>query len=581
MRKTLFIIILILNAFTLSAQSVLYKKAILNSNLIFISEVPGQSNYTKGYGAFVDKIAVSEDGSFFTAVDRFNGIKVNETNTGLLISSYNLPDNIPAREGAFTLDVMISSNRYVFVLYNGGYGWMIDLVTRRESTFVTPVSGNNKWDYMWMAFVIPGDSVLMVNQTQKVSWHVSLKTMNGKFSQWHYNVHDVQKDLFLCGKMKNNISQDNDQMELRQYPSGKLLRTFPGAYITSKISPDGSKILIIRNLGFSVINATTGDTIMTRRGFRYVDPGSMWFDNNIFAYDSFDAVTLSNIDLYNATTRELIGKIGISEVGGSTFTGNVDYFISYGGVTRAPSCILKSTLSVFNLHVLLKEPNFFLDVINFEKAKWLESRRPAGFYEKIYLAENPVTDVDGNSYKTIIIAGQTYMAENLKTSHYNNGDLIPIITGNSEWVKTGSGARCFNENDKKNFDTYGAIYNGYAVVDKRNICPVGWHIPSNAEWETLFEVLGGPDHAGARMNSTGTVMEGTGLWWGYNFGATNNSGFTGLPGGGRGLEGKFDSPGQYAFFWSRGLYFFQLGSSDLDLGSVAAWFGFSVRCMKN
>ena len=202
------------------------------------------------------------------------------------------------------------------------------------------------------------------------------------------------------------------------------------------------------------------------------------------------------------------------------------------------------------------------------------------------VAEIPktVADIDGNIYHTVKIGSQVWMAENLKTTHYRNGDDIPNITANSEWSKLTTGAFSWYENDFKNKNPYGAMYNFYAAADSRGLCPAGWHVPSYEDWITLQEYLGGADIAGGKMKETGTVH-----WTSPNVGATNESGFSGFPGGGRGAKGEFGELGNYATWWSStaddGTYSWHWGlhpdkaSTRYNPGHKAS--GFSVRCVKN
>jgi uncharacterized protein (TIGR02145 family) len=153
-------------------------------------------------------------------------------------------------------------------------------------------------------------------------------------------------------------------------------------------------------------------------------------------------------------------------------------------------------------------------------------------------------DADGNSYKVVKIGTQTWMAENLKTTHYRNGEEIPYVTDKNKWAYRDTEAYCWLNNDTTNKNIYGALYNRYAVVDKRNLCPVGWHLPTKAEWNLLFDYLGGRSVACGRMKETGDAH------WAYpNPGATNDSGFTALPGGSRNINAGFSTWSNYAS-WS-------------------------------
>ena len=141
------------------------------------------------------------------------------------------------------------------------------------------------------------------------------------------------------------------------------------------------------------------------------------------------------------------------------------------------------------------------------------------------LAYGTMSDIDGNQYKTITIGTQTWMAENLKTTKYRNGDPIPNVTDNATWAALATGAYCFYDNYADYKSTYGALYNLNAVADGRNLAPTGWHIPTDAEWTTLTDYLGGAG-AGGKLKEGGTAH-----WTTQNTGGSNSSGFTALPGG--------------------------------------------------
>jgi uncharacterized protein (TIGR02145 family) len=158
---------------------------------------------------------------------------------------------------------------------------------------------------------------------------------------------------------------------------------------------------------------------------------------------------------------------------------------------------------------------------------------------------NTVTDIDGNVYNTITIGIQTWMKENLKTTRYRNGVDIPYLTDNTSWSGQTSGAYCWYDNDSSAYKaTYGALYNYYTVVDTSNLCPTGWHTPTDVEWSVLTTYLGGESIAGGQMKATT-------LWISPNTGANNSSGFTALPGGFRyAVTGSYGDIGVWGFWWS-------------------------------
>ncbi len=214
-------------------------------------------------------------------------------------------------------------------------------------------------------------------------------------------------------------------------------------------------------------------------------------------------------------------------------------------------------------------------------------KRPVSKIDSVifYRATGTVTDVDGNVYHTVQIGTQTWMVENLKVSHYRNGEPIPEVTDTTEWGTITTGAFCWYDNDSMYEETYGKMYNWFAVTDTRGIAPVGWHVPSDAEWTTLVNFLGGTNTAGGSMKETGTSH-----WSPPNTGATNASGFTALPGGYRYTDnGSFRKMGNDADWWSstavdasyawfRNIYF--------DFATCGRYYynkqnGFSVRCVRD
>jgi uncharacterized protein (TIGR02145 family) len=190
-----------------------------------------------------------------------------------------------------------------------------------------------------------------------------------------------------------------------------------------------------------------------------------------------------------------------------------------------------------------------------------------------------VTDIDGNIYQTVKIGNQWWMAENLKVTHYRNGEAIPNVTDDVSWNSITTGAYCNYDNDVNYVATYGRLYNWFAVVDSRNMAPTGWHMPSDAEWQTLIDYLGGLSVAGGKMKETGTLH-----WNAPNTGATNESGFTALPGGYRS-----GSMGGDAYFWSSTQYdsgaafrrFLYFNNSAVERYFAGKGDGFSIRCVKD
>jgi len=194
-----------------------------------------------------------------------------------------------------------------------------------------------------------------------------------------------------------------------------------------------------------------------------------------------------------------------------------------------------------------------------------------------------VSDFDGNLYHTVKIGTQVWLKENFKGTHFANGDPIPNITDQAQWEAATSPAYCYYNNDSKIAETYGALYNWYVASDSRELIS-GFHMPSEAEWYALAERLGGLSVAGGAMKEAGFTH-----WIQPNKGATNNSGFTGLPAGAR--QKKFGNLGDWGIFWAKDKF---MGMSNIGstfaLGEIWAqlsdngcynWQGLSLRVIQN
>jgi uncharacterized protein (TIGR02145 family) len=184
------------------------------------------------------------------------------------------------------------------------------------------------------------------------------------------------------------------------------------------------------------------------------------------------------------------------------------------------------------------------------------------------------------------------MSENLRVTKYRDGTAIPLDAsgdpaGNASgqtWSGLSTGARTVYAHDNANLTTYGYLYNWFAVNDAKGLCPLGWHVPTDAEWKTLTDFLGGLSVAGGKMKSTGTT-----LWNAPNTGADNSSGFSALPGGFRYQFGAFVGIRVNAFIWSASesdssnawSRFLNNGNSSANRVSSHKKLGASVRCLRN
>jgi uncharacterized protein (TIGR02145 family) len=198
------------------------------------------------------------------------------------------------------------------------------------------------------------------------------------------------------------------------------------------------------------------------------------------------------------------------------------------------------------------------------------------------LQAQTVKDIDGNTYKTVTIGTQTWMAENLKTTKFNDGTLIPLVPLYDKWQVLSTAGYSWYENNAASKNSYGALYNWY-TVNTGKLCPKGWHVSSDAEWTILTNNYGVEYEAGGKLKEAGTSH-----WQEPNEGATNEGGFTALPGGNRGFNGAFGDKGEFGYWWS------STGSNSAEawyyyIGNNGSWVkrlsfgnkhcGFSVRCI--
>lgn len=198
---------------------------------------------------------------------------------------------------------------------------------------------------------------------------------------------------------------------------------------------------------------------------------------------------------------------------------------------------------------------------------------------------NRVKDIDGNSYKTVKIGNQIWMAENLRVTRYRNGDSINKITDNRKWITTTQGAYCYYNNNDSIAPIYGGLYNWHSLQNKKGLAPKGWHIPSEAELQILMDALGGDNFSADKMKETGTEN-----WLYPNKDANNKSDFRALPGGYRnGQDGNFYNMRSNGYWWTQNIsyqmyswserIFYRYASAYRNDQSIKS--GLSIRCIKD
>lgn len=204
---------------------------------------------------------------------------------------------------------------------------------------------------------------------------------------------------------------------------------------------------------------------------------------------------------------------------------------------------------------------------------------------------NPIANLPN-----VVIGSQIWQSHNYDGVTYRDGTPIPQVTNSTQWANLTTGAWCYYNNNPTNNTVYGKLYNWYAVAGiynsasltdpslRKQLAPMGWHVPSNDEWNLLLNFLGGNNAAGGKLKETGVAH-----WLSPNTGATNSTGFSGVPGGYCSNAGAFDFMGSFGYFWnvlqssSTSAWYLNLFYSNSSgvVGTYAKKYGFSVRCIKD
>ena len=248
--------------------------------------------------------------------------------------------------------------------------------------------------------------------------------------------------------------------------------------------------------------------------------------------------------------------------------------------SNSQSCIAANTADINNDGCV--QLNDLLDL--------LSAYGNCGAEESAWQCGDPF-EYQGYDYETVKIGEQCWFAENLRNENYENGDAIPAGLSDSEWSTTTSGAVAVYGESASNLETYGLMYNWYAVDDARGLCPSGWHVPTDGEWMTMEMALGMSEAeantTGWRGTDQGTQMK-TDFGWDAGGNGTNSSGFSGLPGGYRQANGIFSNSGIYGTWWSSSpngsdAWFRELLGyfENVDRSPNNPHHGFSVRCIKD
>ena len=278
----------------------------------------------------------------------------------------------------------------------------------------------------------------------------------------------------------------------------------------------------------------------------------------------------------NVTDKSAIGGGSVTNDGGATITSRGICWNTSGTPTTAdPKMTSGSGTGTFNVSISGLNPSTLYYVRSFAT----NSKGTAYGIERSFttLCTNSVTDIDGNEYCTVTIGSQTWMTRNLTVTHYRNGDAITPYSTTTDWAFATSGRQL-----TFNINTYGTYYNWYAVNDSRKIAPLGWHVASKDEWNTLYATLGGNSSVAQKLKMGGSA------WYG---GGNNTSGFSALPGGF--LDNYLNITGQNTdgYWWTSSFYnpgvtfngirFLLADDNTMQLADRNRNFGMPVRCVKD
>lgn len=432
--------------------------------------------------------------------------------------------------------------------FNEKYGLWVEAgrATKTGSTYSFEANHFSTWNL----------DVYVEDKVEKVT--ITVKSAEGKpLANQKIQIYTAD----FTNKLISVITDDNGQFILLNAPRDLGLRILLECNNLDKI------------LNINSENETVIYSNLTGNGQVYNLSGLVKDCDSIYAnsYFTLTGITLSSLSFSGKTDAN-----GVFET--SIIICDLNSSLKYP--VRATVYTAKNTVKIDTIELTFSSTTLQRD-INFCES--VEVENP---FLNSALTYGSVTDIDGNKYATIQIGTQTWMAQNLNVSRYNDGTEIPNVTDNVTWEKLKTGAYCYYDNLSSNGAIYGKLYNWFTINDSRNICPVGWHVPSDTEWKELTEYLGGEIVAGGKMKSTGTQ-----LWASPNKSATNESGFSGLPGGFRDDDGSFKKVGFYCILWSStedsaerawasGLYSDHGGAPVYGQGDDKGS-GSSCRCLKD
>jgi uncharacterized protein (TIGR02145 family) len=381
------------------------------------------------------------------------------------------------------------------------------------------------------------------------------------------------KTALALDKINNTTDQSKPISTLTQTALDLKLNAVDTIKYTKQTYTDSAlltKLSITGNAG----TATSATKLATARSINGVS-----FDGSADITINADAGTLTGTTLKSTVTGSSLTSVGTlnnATINGKLIVGTISS-TSSSAILEANSTsqgFLPPRMTTAQRDAISSSSNGL--VIFNTSSDGLEFKTSSGWVSFTASSSNAVF------LPTIAIGSQKWMRENLDVVTYRNGDIIPQVTDPSLWSSLTTGAWCYYNNDANNGGIYGKLYNWYAVNDPRGLAPEGWHVPTDEEWETLTNKLGGELLAGGKMKAVGTK------WDSPNGGATNESSFTGLPGGLREqFDGTFRYIGTFGYWWSATdnlqpkILSLNNANSGASYPNVPKTMGISVRCIRN
>jgi uncharacterized protein (TIGR02145 family) len=389
-----------------------------------------------------------------------------------------------------------------------------------------------------------------------------------------------------------NIISDGDSSTLTVKARGVCWNTFPSPTIENSKTLDG----VGGGRFTSKIDSLTAFTTYYARAYATNGNGTI-YGNEVLFTTSSGVIGLTTVAASSITSITAISGGAITSDGGATVTERgICWKISPSPSTADNKTINASGTGIFKATITGLAPSTTYYVRSYA----INIVGTSYGNEISFTSSETITDFDGNVYNTVKIGTQTWMAENLRTTKYNDGTSIPFVSDSSSWLVLTTPGYCFYNNETANKSTYGALYNWY-TVNTGKLAPTGWHVPTDTEWTELqnYLIANGYNYDGTTTgNNIAKSLAANTLWKtftavgsiGRDLSKNNTTGFAALPGSIRDYKSRFGEIGDQGSWWSstedkstRGAWFRQLYYliSSVNRSTGQYRYGFSVRCVRD